>query len=90
MLEKQAVRKREDGFDRIETIAMMHEEIVRRLHVGFDPGPVYIILYNARRPPTLEELVSLDIKVEVERLRMGIFLLEPPPPQYNLRPRARR
>ena len=54
MLEQRAAWIREIGFDRIETIAEMHEETPRRLHTGFDPGPVYTGLYNARRPPTIE------------------------------------
>ena len=46
MLEKQAVRKKGSGFDKIEIIAKMHEQTLRRLHAGFDSEPVYTKLYN--------------------------------------------
>ena len=46
MLEKQETWKRDGGFDRIETIAEMHEEILRRMHAGFDPEPFHTGLYN--------------------------------------------
>ena len=87
MLEWQTTWMREIGFDRIETIAEMHEEALRRLHADFDPGPVYTRLYNARRPPTPEEF-TLGMKVEVKRLRME-RLPSNPPPQYDLPPRVR-
>ena len=48
ILEKQAAWKRGGGFDRIETTAEMHEEILRRLHADFDPEPFYNGLYNPR------------------------------------------
>ena len=73
MLEKQAAWKRWGGFDRIEIIAEMHEEILRRLHAGFDPEPFYTGFYNPRRPRTPEEF-SLDLKVEMESLRMELLL----------------
>ena len=69
MLERRATWKREGGFDRIETIAEMHEKTLRRLHAGFDPEPFYTGLYNPRRSRTLEE-VTLDLKVEVGSLRV--------------------
>ena len=47
MLKKQAGRKREGCFDRIETTAEMHEESLRYLHAGFDPEPFYTGLYNS-------------------------------------------
>ena len=46
MLENQAAWKREGDFDRIKTITEMHAETLRRMHVGFDPGPVYTGLHN--------------------------------------------
>ena len=84
MLEKQAAWKREDGFDRIEVIAEMHEHTLRRLHASFDSEPLYTGLYNPRRPPTPEEF-TLDMNVEVESLREEILLSQPlPPPEYDL------
>ena len=56
MLEKQAAWKREDGFDRIDTMAEMDEETLGRLHAGFDLEPFYTGFYNPRWPPTPEEL----------------------------------
>ena len=73
MVEQRATWIRETGFDRIETIAEMQEEILKRLHVGFDPGPVYTGLYNARRPPT-PKAFTLDMKAEVEGLRIELLL----------------
>ena len=87
MLEKQALWKREGGFDRIETIAEMHAESLKCMHAGFDPEPYYTGLYSPRRAPTPEEF-SLDLKVEVESLRIEVLLLQPlPPSQYDLPPR---
>ena len=47
MLEKQAVWKREGGFDRIEIIAEMHKQTLRRLHAGFDSKPLYTGLQSS-------------------------------------------
>ena len=55
VLEKQAAWKREGGFDRVESIAEMHEQTLRRLHAGFDLESLYTGLYNPRWPPTFEE-----------------------------------
>ena len=55
MLEKQAAWKRESGFKRIEIIAVMYEQTLRRLHVGFDSEPLYTVLYYPRWLPTSEE-----------------------------------
>ena len=84
MLETQAAWKREGGSDRTMTRADMHEDTLRRMHVGFDPEPFCIGLYKARRPPTPRES-TLDVKIEMKTL----LLIEQPPPQYNLQPRAR-
>ena len=37
---------RENGFDRIEVIAEMHEETLRYMLAGFDPEPLDTGLYN--------------------------------------------
>ena len=60
----------ENGFDRIEVKAEMHEEILRRLLSGFTR------LYNPRRPPTSEEF-TLDMKIELESLRLEVLLSQP-------------
>ena len=87
MLEKQSAWKREGSFDRIETIAEIYEEIVRRLHAGFDPEPFCTGLYNPRRPPSPEEFTP-DLKVEVVSLRMELLLSQPLPlAQYDFPPR---
>ena len=40
---------RDNGFDRIEVIAEMHDEPLRHLHAGFDPEP---FLYWIVQPST--------------------------------------
>ena len=45
MLEEKKVRKREAGFDNVETTAEMDAE---RLHAGFDSEPFYTKLYYPR------------------------------------------
>ena len=86
-IEKQPAWKREGGFDRIETMAEVHAETLRRMHAGYGPEPYYTGLFNPRRTHTPEEF-TLDLKVEVESLRMEVLLSKPlPPPIYNLPPR---
>ena len=41
MLTEQEVWKREGGFDRIEILAKMYEQTLRRLHAAFDLEPLY-------------------------------------------------
>ena len=79
MLEQRTTCMRENGFDRIEVIAEMHEETLRRLHVSLNWKPFYTGLYNPRRPFTPEEF-TLDMKVEVDSLRLEILLSQPLPP----------
>ena len=50
MLEKQAAWKREGGFDRIEIIAQIHKQTLRRLHAGFASESFYTRTYNPRWP----------------------------------------
>ena len=64
----------------------MREDILRRLHAGFDSGRFYTRLYNLRRPPTPEN-ITLGMNVEVESLRLEVLLLRPTlPPQHDLSP----
>ena len=69
--------KREDGFDRIEIIAKMHGQ---RLHAGFDSELFCIRLYNPRWPHTPEEY-TLEMSVDVERLRLEIIFSQPGVPR---------
>ena len=70
MLEEQKAWEREAGSDRIETIA---QKRARYFHTGFDSEPLYSKLYNPRWPHTPEEH-TLEMRVDVERLRMEIVL----------------
>ena len=84
MLEEQKAWKREVGFDRIETTAEMDTD---RLRAGLDSEPFYTKLYNLRWSHTPEEHM-LELRFDVERLRMGIVLLQPvPPSQCDSSPR---
>ena len=73
MLEQRATKMRENGFDRIEVVAEMLEETLRRLDAGFDPEPFNTRLYNPRRPPTPEQF-TLNMTVEVESLTLERLL----------------
>ena len=84
MLEEQKAWKREDGFDRIEITAEMDEQ---RLRIGFDLQPFYTKLYNPRWPHTPEGY-TLEMRVDVKRLKIEILLSQPaPPPQCDSSPR---
>ena len=85
MLEEKKAWKREAGFDRTETTAEMDAE---RLRAGFDPQPFYTELYNPRWPHTPEEY-TLEIIIDVERLKVEILLLQPSPPPQCDSPRRR-
>ena len=76
MLEEPKTWKRETGFDRIEITAEMDE---RRFRTGLESKRFYSKLYNPRWPNTPEEH-TLEMRVEVERLRMEIALSQPAPP----------
>ena len=73
MLEEQKAWKREAGFDRIEIAAKMDAQ---RFRTGLDSEPFYSKLYNLRWPHTQKEH-TLEMNVEVERLRTEIVLLQP-------------
>ena len=66
------VWKREAGFDRIETIAEIHEH---HFPAGFHLEPLYTKLYIPNWPHTPEEH-TLEMRVNVKRLRMEIVLLQ--------------
>ena len=84
VLEEQKTWKREFGFDRIETAAEMDE---KRFHTSPVSEPFfYRSMFNPRRPHTPDEF-TLEMKVDVERLRMEIVLSQPAPPQCDLLPR---
>ena len=83
-LKEQKVWKREAGFDRIETTAEMDAQ---RFRAGFDSEPSYTKLYNLKWPHTPAEY-TLEMRVDVERLRMEVLLSQPaPPPQCDSSPR---
>ena len=87
MLEKQEAWKIEDGFDRIDIIAEIYEQALRRLHAGFDSKPRYTGFYIPRWLPNSKEF-TMEMNVEVEILKLEIrFSQLPPPPQYDLSPR---
>ena len=76
MLEKQKAWKREFGFDCIETAAAMDEKRFRTSLVS-DPF-FYSNKFHPRRPHTPDEF-TLEMRVDVERLRMDITLSQPAP-----------
>ena len=71
----------------MKIVAERQEETLRCLHADLDPELFYTGLYNSRRPLAPENL-TLDLKVEVDILRMERLLLERSLPQYGLPPRA--
>ena len=81
MLEKQEAWKREAGF---ETIAKM---VAQRFLTDFDPEPFCTKLYNSRWLHTPENH-TLEMRVNIERLRKKIVFSQPaPPPQCDSSPR---
>ena len=85
MLEEQKALKREIGFDRNETAAEMDAQRFRASLVS--EHFFYRTMFNPRRPHTPDEF-TLEMRVEVERLRMEIILSQPAPrPQCDPSPR---
>ena len=72
MLQEQKTWKREAGFDRIEITAEMDTQ---RFRSGLSEL-LYMKLYNPRWPHTPEEY-TLEMIVDVERLRMGFYFRSP-------------
>ena len=84
MLEEQEVWKREAGFDRIEIIVQLGAQ---SFPTGFDSEPLSFKLYNPRYPHTPAKY-TLEMNVDVGRLRIEILLSQPaPPPQFASSPR---
>ena len=85
MLEGQKGWKREAGFDYIETAAEMD---VRRSRTNLvSECFLYSKMFNPRCPHAHDEF-TLEMRVDVERLRMEIVLSKPePPPQCDPLPR---
>ena len=74
MHEKHEAWKREFGFDRIETAAEMDEKR-SRTSTSPVPNPFFYRNMVIPRHPHTPEKFSLEMKVDVERLRMEIILL---------------
>ena len=86
MHEKHETWKRKFGFDRIETAAEMDE---KRSRTSSSPVPdpfFYRNMVIPRHPHTPAEF-TLEMKVDVEGLRMEIILSQPAPPQCDPLPR---
>ena len=85
MLEESKAWKREVSFDYIDTAAKMD---VRRSGANLVSASFfYSKMFNSRYPHTHDKF-SLEMRVDVERLRMDIVLSQPePPPQCDTSPR---
>ena len=86
MHEKHKAWKREFGFDRIETAAEMNE---KRSRTSTSPVPnpfFYRNMVIPRHPHTPDEF-TLEMKVDVEGLRMEIILSQPASSQCDSSPR---
>ena len=75
MLEEQKAWQREGGFDRIETAAEMDAQ---RFRTSFVSEPFYSKMCNPKWPHNPDEL-TLEMRVDVERLRMEIVFSQPAP-----------
>ena len=86
MLEEHKTWKREVGFDRIETAAEMVEN---RFRTSTSPvsDPFFYRNVVVPRHPHIPDEFTLEIKVDVEGLRMEILLSQPAPPQCDPLPR---
>ena len=69
MLEEQKAWKREAGFDRIEITAEIDKQ---RLRTGFDSQHFYSKLYNTVRGGQTPDEYTLEMRVDVERLKMEV------------------
>ena len=86
MLEEHETWKREFGFDRIETAAEMDENR-SRASTSPVPDPFFYRNMVIPRPPYTPDEFALEMKVDVERLRMEIILSQPALPQCDSLPR---
>ena len=86
MHEKHKVWKREFGFDRIETAAEMDE---KRSRISTSPVPNPLFYRNMVIPehPHTPEEFELQMKVDVEGLRMEIILSQPSSSECDTSPR---
>ena len=80
MLKEKKAWKQEFGFDRIKTAAEMDEQRFRSSLVS-DPF-FYRNMSNPRHPHTSDEFI-LEMKVDIEQLRMEIILSQPALPQCD-------
>ena len=76
MLEKQKARKREGGFHHIDISGEIDSQ---RFRTNLVSESFYSKLYNPRWPHTLDEF-PLEMRVDVDRLRMKIVISQPAPP----------
>ena len=76
MLEEQKAWKREAGFDHIHTAAGMDAQ---RFSTSLVQEPFYSKMFNPKWLHTPDEF-TLELRVDVEPLRMEIVLLQPEPP----------
>ena len=84
MLWEQKVWKREAGFDRIDTAAKMN---AKRFCTNLVSEPFYSKLSNPRYPHSTDEY-TLEIRVDVEQIRMEIISSQPTSlPQCDPSPR---
>ena len=86
MHEKHKVWKREFGFDRIETAAEIDE---KRSRTSTSPVPNSFLYRNMVIPeyPHTPEEFNLQMRVDVEGLRMEIILSQPPSSDWDPSPR---
>ena len=85
MLEEQKAWKREDDFDYIDTAAEMD---ARRSRTNLVSESFFYSKISNPRWPHIHDEFTLEMRVDVERLRMEIVLPQPePPPQCDASPR---
>ena len=77
MLEEQKASKREFGFHLIETAAETDE---KRFRISLVSGPFFYRNVSNPRRPHIPGGFTLEMKVDVERLRMEIIISQPAPP----------
>ena len=86
MRKKHKTWKREFGFNRIETAAEMNEKRSRTSTSPVSDPFFYLNMVIPRRPHTPDEF-TLEMKVDVEGLRMEIILSQPASSQCDPSPR---